>query len=128
VRTSADRKFQLTTDGLNAYNYAVGTQFWDRVDYAQLIKIYTQETPRFQHEIHDRVAVDARNPLRAPNAVALYEQLKREQNGGIFDSLFGPKEILLYLAFAERLSAARRDTAEGHRRAFRLSRRSHHSG
>jgi IS1 family transposase len=38
--THAEQRFQLTTDGLNAYNYAVGTVLGDRVDYAQLIKIY----------------------------------------------------------------------------------------
>ncbi len=43
--TAADQRFQLTTDGLKAYNYAVGTQLDERVDYAQLVKIYTQETP-----------------------------------------------------------------------------------
>jgi len=37
--------FQLTTDGLNAYNYAVGTQLEGRVDYSQLIKTYTQSEP-----------------------------------------------------------------------------------
>jgi IS1 family transposase len=46
--TSADRQFQLTTDGLNAYNCAVGTQLWDRVDYAQFVKIYTQSSPEAQ--------------------------------------------------------------------------------
>lgn len=43
--TDPTNKFQLTTDGLQAYNYAVGTQLWDRVDYSQLIKIYTQAEP-----------------------------------------------------------------------------------
>jgi transposase-like protein/IS1 family transposase len=42
--TSEDR-FQLTTDGLNAYPYPVGNILGDRVDYAQLVKIYNQETP-----------------------------------------------------------------------------------
>jgi len=43
--THADQRFQLTTDGLNAYPYPVGNILGDRVDYAQLIKIYNQETP-----------------------------------------------------------------------------------
>lgn len=42
--TNAEKRFQLTTDGLKAYNYAVGMQLEDRVDYAQLIKIYKQES------------------------------------------------------------------------------------
>jgi transposase InsO family protein len=46
--TDAEKRFQLTTDGLKAYNYAVGTQLDDRVDYAQLIKIYKQDTPEGQ--------------------------------------------------------------------------------
>ena len=40
--TDSTNRFQLTTDGLNAYNYAVGTQLDGRVDYAQLINIYAQ--------------------------------------------------------------------------------------
>jgi transposase-like protein/IS1 family transposase len=46
--TDASQKFQLTTDGLMAYNIAVGNvlgHHGERVDYAQLIKIYTQEVP-----------------------------------------------------------------------------------
>jgi len=43
--TDAEQRFQLTTDGQNAYNYAVGTVLGDRVDYAQLIKIYKLDVP-----------------------------------------------------------------------------------
>ncbi|PWT98116.1 MAG: IS1 family transposase [Terriglobia bacterium] len=43
--TDPNQRFQLTTDGLNAYPYAIGNLLMDRVDYAQLIKIYAQETP-----------------------------------------------------------------------------------
>jgi transposase-like protein/IS1 family transposase len=43
--TSPDQRFQLTTDGLAAYNYAVGNELEGRVDYAQLIKIYDQAPP-----------------------------------------------------------------------------------
>jgi IS1 family transposase len=46
--TSADQRYQLTTEGLNAYNYAVGTCLDERADYAQLIKIYTQDAPEGQ--------------------------------------------------------------------------------
>lgn len=46
--TNPNQRFQLTTDGLPAYNYAVGTELDDRVDYAQLVKIYAQETPEEQ--------------------------------------------------------------------------------
>jgi IS1 family transposase len=42
--THPEQRFQLTTDGLNAYPYPVGNILGDRVDYAQLVKIYTQET------------------------------------------------------------------------------------
>jgi transposase-like protein/IS1 family transposase len=38
--TDAEQRYQLTTDGLNAYPYPIGTILGDRVDYAQLIKIY----------------------------------------------------------------------------------------
>src|SRR5581483_1946227 len=46
--TDPNQKFQLTTDGLNAYPLAIGNVLGhegDRVDYAQLIKIYTQDVP-----------------------------------------------------------------------------------
>jgi transposase-like protein/IS1 family transposase len=42
--TDPERHFQLTTDGLNAYPTPVGDILGDRVDYAQLIKIYAQGT------------------------------------------------------------------------------------
>ena len=43
--TDATQRFQLTTDGLAAYNYAVGNELGERVDYAQLIKIYDFQSP-----------------------------------------------------------------------------------
>lgn len=39
-RASSDDRFQLTTDGLKAYEVAVDEMISDRVDFAQLIKIY----------------------------------------------------------------------------------------
>jgi len=38
--TSASKRFQLTTDGLQAYIPAVDLNLSDRCDFAQLIKIY----------------------------------------------------------------------------------------
>jgi transposase-like protein/IS1 family transposase len=46
--TNPEQRFQLTTDGLNAYPYPIGNILGDRVDYAQLIKIYAQDTPEEQ--------------------------------------------------------------------------------
>ena len=46
--TDPAQKFQLTTDGLTAYSSAVGDVLGhqgERVDYAQLIKIYTLDVP-----------------------------------------------------------------------------------
>ncbi len=43
--TDPNHRYQLTSDGLKAYNYAVGMVLGDRVDYAQLIKIYAYNTP-----------------------------------------------------------------------------------
>jgi len=40
--TSSKSRFQLTTDGLKAYLPAVDEMLMDRVDYAQLIKFYSQ--------------------------------------------------------------------------------------
>ena len=48
ARATSDERFQLTTDGLKAYNYAVGTQLEDRVDYGQLVKIYAQASAEGQ--------------------------------------------------------------------------------
>jgi IS1 family transposase len=43
--TDMEQRWQLTTDGLNAYPFPVGNILGDRVDYAQLVKIYKQNTP-----------------------------------------------------------------------------------
>ena len=43
--TDPDQRFQLTTDGLKAYPYPIGNILGDRVDYAQLIKIYKYTEP-----------------------------------------------------------------------------------
>jgi hypothetical protein len=40
--THPEKRFQLTTDGLATYPYAVGKHLGSRVDYAQLIKVYAQ--------------------------------------------------------------------------------------
>jgi hypothetical protein len=42
--TDPNQRFQLTTDGMRHYNYAIGMQLEGRVDYAQLIKIYEGPT------------------------------------------------------------------------------------
>jgi IS1 family transposase len=41
-RATSENRFQLTTDGLNAYVAAVDEMLGDRVDFAQLIKTYAQ--------------------------------------------------------------------------------------
>lgn len=46
--TDPEQRFQITTDGLKSYSYAIGMLLDGRVDYAQLVKIYTQETPEAQ--------------------------------------------------------------------------------
>jgi len=43
--TDPERRYQLTTDGLNVYPYTVGNILGDRVDYAQLVKIYQYTEP-----------------------------------------------------------------------------------
>jgi len=43
--TDSEQRFQLTTDRLNAYAYPIGNILGDRVDYAQLIKIYAYREP-----------------------------------------------------------------------------------
>lgn len=37
---TSDKRFQLSTDGYNAYPPSVGLTLQDRVDYAQIIKVY----------------------------------------------------------------------------------------
>jgi IS1 family transposase len=44
IAASLEQRFQLTTDGMKHYNYAVGMLLDGRVDYAQLIKIYEVPT------------------------------------------------------------------------------------
>jgi hypothetical protein len=46
--TSADQRFQLTTDGFRPYEYAVGMELGDRCDYGQLVKIYQDPTTEQQ--------------------------------------------------------------------------------
>ena len=46
--TDPTHRFQLTTDGLNAYAYSIGTILDERADYAQLVKIYKQDTAEEQ--------------------------------------------------------------------------------
>jgi transposase-like protein len=41
-------RFQLSTDGLPAYNFAVGTKLDERCDYGQVIKIYKSPTAEEQ--------------------------------------------------------------------------------
>jgi transposase-like protein/IS1 family transposase len=48
LATDPNQRFQLTTDGLNAYPYPIGNILGDRVDYAQLIKIYNADSPEEQ--------------------------------------------------------------------------------
>jgi len=46
--TSPKQRFQLTSDGYRPYAYAVGMMLPDRVDYAQLIKVYADVSPEEQ--------------------------------------------------------------------------------
>jgi len=59
--TDEGRRFQITTDGLNAYPYPIGNILGDRVDYAQLVKIYYQDSPE---------AIRRYSPARLAEAVA----------------------------------------------------------
>lgn len=51
--TSAKQRFQLTTDGLQAYIPAVDLNLSDRCDFAQLIKIYA--SPREGEQLPNRI-------------------------------------------------------------------------
>jgi IS1 family transposase/transposase-like protein len=56
---TAEKRFQLTTDGFPPYNYAVGTHLGDRCDYAQLVKIYAAPTPEEQRRYSPAHVVEA---------------------------------------------------------------------
>ena len=56
--TSADR-YQLTSDGFKPYIYAVGTILDNRVDYAQLVKVYAAPTPEEQRRYSPAHVVEA---------------------------------------------------------------------
>jgi hypothetical protein len=58
--THPAKRFQLTTDGLPAYPYAVGKHLGDRVDYAQLIKAMPRR--RKANAATARPKSSARNP------------------------------------------------------------------
>jgi IS1 family transposase/transposase-like protein len=64
ANATGDQRFQLTTDGLNAYPYPIGNILGDRVDYAQLIKIYAQDTPEEQRRYSPaRLAETTKTPV-----------------------------------------------------------------
>ena len=44
--TNEETKFQVTTDGFQPYNYAVGMELGDNVSYAQMIKVNVNPTPK----------------------------------------------------------------------------------
>jgi len=46
--TDPNVRFQLSTDGMAAYNFPIGNILGDRVDYGQIIKIYNAATPEDQ--------------------------------------------------------------------------------
>jgi IS1 family transposase len=55
LATSATKRFQLTTDGLQAYIPAVDLNLSDRCDFAQLIKIYASPREGEQRYSHGEV-------------------------------------------------------------------------
>jgi hypothetical protein len=42
--TDEEQRFQITTDGHGSYPYPIGNILGDRVDYSQLVKIYSQDS------------------------------------------------------------------------------------
>lgn len=55
-RAVSSERFQITMDGFAPYPYAIGMTMGDRVDYAQLIKIYSQATPEEQRRYSPRAS------------------------------------------------------------------------
>jgi hypothetical protein len=57
--TSANHRFQLSTDGFKPYNYAVGTELDGRCDYGQLVKVYAAPTVEEQRRYSPAHVVEA---------------------------------------------------------------------
>ena len=63
LRARTVDRFQLTTDGLNAYPEAVEGAFGGDVDFAQLIKIYAATTPEDTRRYSPAECVDTRKEI-----------------------------------------------------------------
>ena len=63
LRARTTGRFQLTTDGLNAYPEAVEGAFGGDVDFAQLIKIYAAATPEEARRYSPAECIDTRTEV-----------------------------------------------------------------
>jgi IS1 family transposase len=83
--TSADQRFQLSTDGFQPYNYAVGTQLDERVDYGQLVKVYAAPTAEEQRRYSPAHVVEAHaTPVYGnPNPDRICTSHIERQNGSL---------------------------------------------
>jgi transposase-like protein/IS1 family transposase len=82
--THPEKRFQLTTDGLPAYPYAVGMHLGARVDYAQLIKVYAQ-TPEGERRYSppEVVSVERKAISGNPDMLRVCTSHIERQNGSL---------------------------------------------
>jgi IS1 family transposase len=83
--TDAEQRYQLTTDGLNAYPYPIGNILGDRVDYSQLVKIDKYAEPEAQRRYSPADCVEAiRTPVYGnPDAERICTSHIERQNGSL---------------------------------------------
>jgi IS1 family transposase len=85
LATDPSLRFQLTTDGMNAYAYPIGNILGDRVDYAELIKIYNANTPEEQRRYSPaRLAETKKTDVYGdPDFDLIYTSHIERQNGSL---------------------------------------------
>ncbi len=83
--THPEQRFQLSTDGLNAYPYPVGNILAERVDYAQVVKIYAYTEPEEQRRYSPPQCVEAvRTPVYGnPRPEGMCTSHIERQNGSL---------------------------------------------
>jgi hypothetical protein len=82
--TDPKQRFQLTSDGLVTYPLAVGRYLGDRVDYAQLIKIYAQTEEGERRYSPPEVIDSIKKPIYgAPEEERICTSHIERQNGSL---------------------------------------------
>ncbi len=85
LATSPEHHFQISTDGFAPYEYAIGTQLEDRVDYGQLIKVFKNPTPEEQRRYSPAriTSVTAKEVMGDPEYDLICTSHIERQNGSL---------------------------------------------